>query len=172
MVSWEANIPSDLWSIRFGLQPQWVVLTMEASLGSEHSYLTYWLFVFWSWLKLFSSQKKMMWFVLAGLLLAREAFSTAAQVACTVHMVFIIKTVCLHYVILEMHSFPMSAAKHFYDNPLSIYLDPKIVLIYRLHPVYALSVKWTPFYALYSGCCKRNSLWPVSLRSSCTADRV
>ena len=46
MVSWEANIPSDLWSIRFGLQPQWVVLTMEASLGSEHSYLTYWLFVF------------------------------------------------------------------------------------------------------------------------------
>ncbi len=76
-----------------------------------------------------------MWFVLAGLLLAREAFSTAAQVAYTVHMVFNVKTVCLHYVILEMHSFPMSAAKHFYDNPLSIYLDPKIVLIYRPHPV-------------------------------------
>ncbi len=34
-----------------------------------------------------------------------------------------------------LHSFPMSAAKHFYDNPLSIYLDPKIVLIYRPHPV-------------------------------------
>ena len=77
-----------------------------------------------------------MWFVLAGLLLARKAFSTAAQVAYTVHMVFNIKTVCLHYVILEMHSFPMSAAKHFYDNPLSIYLDPKIVLIYHPHPVY------------------------------------
>jgi hypothetical protein len=77
----------------------------------------------------------MIWFVLAGLLLARKAFSTAAQVAYTVHMVFNIKTVCLHYVILEMHSFPMSAAKHFYDNPLSIYLDPKIVLIYRPHPV-------------------------------------
>jgi hypothetical protein len=77
----------------------------------------------------------MMWFVLAGLLLARKAFSTAAQVACTVHIVFNIKTVCLHYVILEMHSFPMSAAKHFYDNPLSIYLDPKIVLFYRPHPV-------------------------------------
>ena len=76
-----------------------------------------------------------MWFVLAGLLLARKAFSTAAQVAYTVHMVVNIKTVCLHYVILEMHSFPMSAAKHFYDNPLSIYLDPKIVLIYRPHPV-------------------------------------
>jgi hypothetical protein len=50
-----------------------------------------------------------------------------------------IKTVCLHYVILEMHSFPMSAAKHFYDNPLSIYLDPKIVLIYHPHPVY---IRW------------------------------
>ncbi len=79
----------------------------------------------------------MMWFVLAGLLLARKAFSTAAQVAYTVYMVFQHKdSFCLHYVILEMHSFPMSAAKHFYDNPLSIYLDPKIVLIYRLHPVY------------------------------------
>jgi hypothetical protein len=76
-----------------------------------------------------------MWFVLAGLLLARKAFSTAAQVAYTVHMVFNIKTVCLHYVILEMHSFPMSDVKHFYDNPLSIYLAPKIVLIYRPHPV-------------------------------------
>jgi hypothetical protein len=78
-----------------------------------------------------------MWFVLAGLLLARKAFSTAAQVAYTVHMVFNIKTVCLHYVILEMHSFPMSGAKHFYDNPLSIYLDPKIFLICRLRPVEA-----------------------------------
>jgi hypothetical protein len=69
-----------------------------------------------------------MWFVLAGLLLTRKAFSTctAAQVAYTVHMVFNIKTVCLHYVILEMHSFSMSAAKHFYDNPLSIYLDPNL----------------------------------------------
>ncbi len=77
----------------------------------------------------------MMWFVLDGLLLAQRAFSTAAQVAYTVHIVFNIKTLCLHYVILEMHSFPMSAAKHFYDNMLSIYLDPKIVLIYRPHPV-------------------------------------
>ncbi len=76
-----------------------------------------------------------MWFVLAGLLPACKAFSTVAQVAHTVHIVFNIKTVCLHYVILEMHSFPMSAAKHLYDNPLSIYLDPKIVLIYRPHPV-------------------------------------
>jgi hypothetical protein len=76
-----------------------------------------------------------MWFVLAGLLLARKAFITAAQVAYTVHMVFNIKTVRLRYVILEMHSFLMSAAKHFYFNPLSIYLDPKIVLIYPPHPV-------------------------------------
>ncbi len=78
----------------------------------------------------------MMWFVLAGLLLARKAFSIAAQVAYTVNMVFNIKTVCLHYVILEMHSFPMSTAKHFYDNLLSIYLESKIVLIYRPHPVH------------------------------------
>jgi hypothetical protein len=76
-----------------------------------------------------------MWFLLTGLLLVRKAFSTAAQVAYTVHMVIKIKSVCLHYVILEMHTFPMSAAKHFYDNPLSLYLDPKIVLIYRPHPV-------------------------------------
>jgi hypothetical protein len=72
---------------------------------------------------------------IGGLLLARKAFITAAQVANTVHMVFNIKTFSLHYVILEMHSFPMSAAKHFYDNPLSLYLDPKSVLIYRPHPV-------------------------------------
>jgi hypothetical protein len=97
----------------------------------------------------------MMWFVLAGLLLARKAFSTAAQVAYTVHMVFNIKTVCLHYVILEMHSFPMSAAKHFYDNPLSIYLDPKIVLIYRPHPVscWVIASLWieSNFLSLLSG---------------------
>ncbi len=73
----------------------------------------------------------MMWFVLAGLLLAHKAFSTAAQIANTVHIVFNIKTVCLHYVILEMHSFPMSAAKHFYDNQLSIYLDPKTAHFHR-----------------------------------------
>ncbi len=40
-----------------------------------------------------------------------------------------------------MHSFPMNAAKHFYDNPLSIYLDPKIFLIYRPHPVV---IWWMP----------------------------
>jgi hypothetical protein len=81
-----------------------------------------------------------MWFVLAGLLLAHNAFSTAAQVAYTIHMVFNIKTVCLHYVIQEMHIFPMSAAKH---NPLSIYLDPKIVLIYRPHPVLCIHNRCT-----------------------------
>jgi hypothetical protein len=36
----------------------------------------------------------------------------------------------------------------------------------------ALSVKWTPFYVVYSGGCKCNSLWPTSLRSSRTADRA
>ncbi len=46
------------------------------------------------------------------------------------------ETVCLHYVILDMCSFPKSAGKHFYDNPLPKYFDPKTVLIYRPHPVY------------------------------------
>jgi hypothetical protein len=35
-----------------------------------------------------------------------------------------------------MHSFSMRPAKYFYDKPLSKYLDPKTVLIYRPHPVY------------------------------------
>ncbi len=87
--------------------------------------------------------------------LARKAFSTTAQVAYTVHIVFNIKTVWLHYVILEMHSFPMSAAKHFYENPLSIYLDPKIVLIYRSHPAHILMLKFisahTKVLILYIG---------------------
>ncbi len=47
-----------------------------------------------------------------------------------------IKTVCLHYVILEMCSFSKSAGNHFYDNPLPEYFDLKTVLIYRPHPVY------------------------------------
>ncbi len=51
LVSWEAHIPFDLWSIRFGIWPERVVITIETSLGSEHSCLTCWLFVFWSWFK-------------------------------------------------------------------------------------------------------------------------
>ncbi len=34
-----------------------------------------------------------------------------------------------------MHRFSMRPAKYFYDKPLPKYLDPKTVLIYRLHPV-------------------------------------
>jgi hypothetical protein len=45
------------------------------------------------------------------------------------------KTVCLHAVMPEMHSFSMRHAKYFYDKPLPKYLDPKSVLIYRPHPV-------------------------------------
>jgi hypothetical protein len=78
----------------------------------------------------------MIWFVLAAFLMVRKAFSTASEFAYSVDKLLKINTVCLQYVILEMHSFPMSAAKHFHDNPLSIYLDPKIVLIYCRHSVY------------------------------------
>ncbi len=35
-----------------------------------------------------------------------------------------------------MHSFSMRPAKYFYDKPLTKYLDPKTVLIYRPHPVH------------------------------------
>jgi hypothetical protein len=46
-----------------------------------------------------------------------------------------IKTVYLYFVIPEMHSFSMRPATYFYDKLLPKYLDPKSVLIYRLHPV-------------------------------------
>ncbi len=44
--------------------------------------------------------------------------------------------VCLHYVITEMGSFPVSVANNFCDYQLPKYLDSKTVLIYRPHPVY------------------------------------
>ncbi len=47
--------------------------------------------------------------------------------------------VSLYYIIQELHSFSMRPAKYFYDKPLSKYLDPKTVLIYRPHPVYSLT---------------------------------
>jgi hypothetical protein len=101
-----------------------------------------------------------MWFVLAGLLLARKAFSTYAQVAYTVHLVFNIKPVCLHYVILEMHSFPMSAAKHFYDNPLSIYLDPKSVLII-VRTLYIIKMRRGQSSESIPGLIKRLHIWAL-----------
>jgi hypothetical protein len=44
--------------------------------------------------------------------------------------------ICLYYVIPETDSFPNSVAKHFCDQPLHKYLDPKTVLIYCPHPVH------------------------------------
>jgi hypothetical protein len=54
-------------------------------------------------------------------------------------MVLKIWIVFLHYVITEILSYSMSASIHFYDKPLSRYLDPKTVHIYRPHPVKELS---------------------------------
>jgi len=65
----------------------------------------------------------------------RKGFSIAGRVAYSANMFLKIKTVCLHVIIPEMHSFSMRPAKYFYDNPLPKYLDPKTVLIYRPHPV-------------------------------------
>ena len=60
-------------------------------------------------------------------------FSIAGSLAYSAEMFLKIKTVCLHYVIPEMHSFSMRPAKYFYDKPLPKYLDLKTVLIYRPH---------------------------------------
>jgi hypothetical protein len=68
----------------------------------------------------------------------RKGFSIAGRVAYSANMFLKIKTVCLHVIIPEMHSFSMRPAKYFYDNPLPNYLDPKTVLIYRPHPVVAI----------------------------------
>jgi hypothetical protein len=65
----------------------------------------------------------------------RKGFSIAGRVAYSANMFLKIKTVCLLVVIPEMPSFSMRPAKYFYDKPLPKYLDPKIVLIYRPHPV-------------------------------------
>jgi hypothetical protein len=39
----------------------------------------------------------------------------------------------------EIGSFPKSVTKHFYDEPLPQYLDPKTVIIYCPHPVSGVS---------------------------------
>jgi hypothetical protein len=70
----------------------------------------------------------------------RKGFIIAGRVAYSANMFLTMKTVCLHVIIPEMPSFAMRPAKYFYDNPLPKYLDPKTVLIYRPHPVYA---DWT-----------------------------
>ncbi len=63
-----------------------------------------------------------------------KGFSIAGRVAYSADVFVKIKTVCLHVVIPVMYSFSTRPAKYFYDKPLSKYLDPKTVLIYRLHP--------------------------------------
>ncbi len=55
--------------------------------------------------KIFSSEKKIIWFGLGGLLLVRKCFSKAARVAFSADMFLKIKTVCLLDVIAEMLSF-------------------------------------------------------------------
>ncbi len=110
---------------------------MGTSLGSEQSYLLFWMFVFWSLLK-FSHQRRK-WFCLDWLV-----FSWCAQILSQIHelitqhagMVLKTKTDFLHYVIKEMRSFPMSASIHLYDKPLPKYLDTQTVLIYRPHSVH------------------------------------
>jgi hypothetical protein len=71
-----------------------------------------------------------------------KCFSIAARVAYFADMFLKIKTVFLHNVIPEMHSFSMRPAKYFCDKPLPKYLDPKTVLIYRPHPVEEKASKW------------------------------
>jgi hypothetical protein len=78
---------------------------MGTSSWSEHSYLPFWMFVFSSCLKKFSSVKKIILFGLGGSLLVRKGFSKAARVALSANMFLKIKTVCLLDVIPEMLSF-------------------------------------------------------------------
>jgi hypothetical protein len=82
-----------------------------------------------------SSEKKIILFILGGFLLVHKDFSIAGGLVYSANMFLKRKTVCLHYVIPEMHSFSMRPAKYFYVKPLPKYLDLKTVLIYRPHPV-------------------------------------
>ncbi len=70
---------------------------------------------------------------------ARKAFWTPAGVLYSAYIFLYLMMVCLHYVKAEMCSFPKSVAKHFCDQPLPQYLDPKTVLIYCPHPVLSKS---------------------------------
>jgi hypothetical protein len=65
-----------------------------------------------------SSEKKIIWFGLAGFLLVHKGFSIAGRFAYSADMFLKIKTVWLHVVIPEMCSFSMRPAKYFYDKPL------------------------------------------------------
>jgi hypothetical protein len=90
--------------------------------------------------KIFPHQRRKLfgWFGLGGFLLVRKGFSMAGRVAYSANIFLKIKTFFLHDVIPEMPSSSMRPAKYFYDKPLPKYLDPKTVLIYLPHPVYAV----------------------------------
>jgi hypothetical protein len=68
----------------------------------------------------------MVWFGLAGFLMVRKDFITAAGVEYSADMVLKIKTDFLHYVITEILSFPMIAS---FEKLVPRYLDPRTVLI-------------------------------------------
>jgi hypothetical protein len=51
------------------------------------------------------------WMILA--VWARKAFSTPSKNLVLCRHIFLLKMVCLHYIILEMGSFPLSVAKNF-----------------------------------------------------------
>jgi hypothetical protein len=63
-------------------------MTMGTSSWSEHSYPPFWLFVFSSCIKFFSSEKKIIWFEAGGFLLVRKGFSKAARVAYSANKFF------------------------------------------------------------------------------------
>ena len=47
------HISFNQWTIRLAFIQTWLCMTMGTSSWSEHSYLSFWLFVFPSWLKFF-----------------------------------------------------------------------------------------------------------------------
>jgi len=50
-------------------------MKMGTSSWSEHTYLPFWLFVFPSWLKFLSSEKKIIWFRLDGFLVVPKGLT-------------------------------------------------------------------------------------------------
>jgi hypothetical protein len=67
--------------------------------------------------------------------LSLKDFCIAERLAYSADTFLKIKTICLHYVLPEMHSFSIRPAKYFHDKPLPKYIDLKTLLIYRPHPV-------------------------------------
>ncbi len=91
-----------------------------------HLSVIFCLFVLPSWLIFFLITEEIIWFGEGGFLLVHKGFSIAGRFAYSADMFLKIKTVCLHVVIPEMHSFSMRFAKYFYDKPLSKTLIQKL----------------------------------------------